>query len=223
MEPLANNSLSCRRITPGLLALLVDPNALTLGDLKPAETAQSGPDIPRLTRRMAKGEEEAYHCFHDAYYTRLLAYLLVLTRDEQLARDALQATLLRVVRHAKRFESEDAFWSWLTVLARSSVSDERRRSTRYFSFLERFFHHRTIEDQAPIEQNTSPLEERLNTALDALEPEDRQLLERKYLSGEPVRQIAQTIRLSEKAVESRLVRVRQKLREMMLAQLKNEV
>lgn len=186
------------------------------------ETVESGPDISLLTRGMARGEEEAYRLFHDAYYTRLLAYLLVLTRDEQLARDALQATLLRVVRHAKRFESEEVFWSWLTVLARSSVSDERRRSNRYLSFLERFFHHRTVEEQVHSDPNTPPLEERLKGALDALEPEDRQLLERKYLAGEPVRQIAQAAQLSEKAVESRLVRVRQKLREMMLAQLKNE-
>src|SRR5262249_756562 len=88
-------------------------------------------EIESLTERMIEGEEEAYREFYGLYFDRLLRYLIVLTRNEDKAREALQLTLVRVARHAKRFTSEVAFWSWLTVLARSSVVDEGRKAGRY--------------------------------------------------------------------------------------------
>jgi RNA polymerase sigma-70 factor (ECF subfamily) len=171
---------------------------------------------------MAKGDEDAYREFHDAYFNRLLAYLLVVTQDEQLARDALQLTLLRIARHVKRFDSEQAFWSWLTVLARSSAADERRRSRRYGSILERFFARSEIEREGQINENYSHLKELLEANLTILPIEDRQLIERKYFEGESVRQIAEATQQTEKAIESRLVRIRQKLREHVLSQLTHE-
>src|SRR5437016_11856184 len=97
-------------------------------------------DIAALTAGMAAGDEDAYRMFHELYFRRLLRYLLVVTGGrEEAAREALQLTLLRVVRHVRKFNSEEAFWSWLTVLARSAVVDETRKRHRYFAFLERLF------------------------------------------------------------------------------------
>jgi RNA polymerase sigma-70 factor (ECF subfamily) len=168
---------------------------------------------------MAKGDEDAYRWFFDAYFNRLLGYLLVVTRDEQRAREALQVTLLRVARHVKRFDSELVFWSWLTVLARSSVADESRRTRRYASILARFFERSEIETQAPTGESQARLMELLEANLAALPREDQELIERKYFEGDTVHQIAQWNRVSEKAIESRLGRIRQKLKDMVVSQL----
>src|SRR5688572_15684288 len=87
-----------------------------------ASAAPAAPaDIATLTERLAAGNEDAFRQFHAAYFDRLVRYLIVVTHgDEEAARDALQETFMRVVRHARRFDSEEAFWSWLTVLARSA-------------------------------------------------------------------------------------------------------
>jgi DNA-directed RNA polymerase specialized sigma24 family protein len=58
---------------------------------------------------------------------------------EEAAREALQSTFLRVARYIKRFDSEAAFWSWLTVLAKSALVDEQRKQQRYLGLLNRFF------------------------------------------------------------------------------------
>ncbi len=173
---------------------------------------------------MAAGEEATYYLFYDAYFDRLLRYLLVVTGgNEEAAREALQLALVRVVRHVKAFKSEDKFWSWLTVLARSALVDEARKRRRYFSFLERFTRHQ--ETKMTVTDN-GEADERLRTLLDkkltALPADERRLVEQKYILHQSVREISDGQQTTEKAVESKLSRVRQKIRDAVLAELKNE-
>ena len=181
--------------------------------------------ITGLTTRMAKGEEMAFREFHEAYFARLFHYLLVVSGGrEDAAKDALQSTFLRVVRHARRFDSEDAFWSWLTVLARSALADEDRKCRRYRSLVERFI--AQLTPRPAIDSSRDTGEKHLVTLLEqnlaALPPGDRVLLENKYFDHQSVKAIAEASGSTEKAVESRLGRVRHHLKELILAQLKNE-
>src|SRR6266481_9794210 len=106
--------------------------AKAMSDDAPAPTS----DIARLTAQMARGDEAAYRTFYQLYFARLLRYLLVLTGGrEDTAREALQNAFLRVVRHIRVFDSENTFWSWLTVLARCSIVDEERKRKRFLAIL----------------------------------------------------------------------------------------
>jgi len=173
---------------------------------------------------MAGGDETAYRVFYDAYFNRLLRYLLVVTGgNEETSREALQLALVRVVRHIKPFAAEEKFWSWLTVLARSALADEGRKRRRYFAFLERFTRQ---QESAPVALNDGEADEQLRALLDrkltALPEDERQLVEQKYLLHQSVRVIADGQQTTEKAVESKLSRVRRKLKDAVLAELKNE-
>ena len=185
---------------------------------------RSSHQIQALTRAMARGDEAAYREFYDAYFDRLLRYLLVVTSGhEEAAREALQLALVRVVRHVKPFDAEDKFWSWLTVLARSALADGARKRRRYFSFLERFTRHQetgfaTMNNGEADEQLRALLERNVNL----LPLAERELVEQKYLLHQSVRAIADGQQTTEKAVESRLSRVRRKLKDAVLAELKNE-
>jgi RNA polymerase sigma-70 factor (ECF subfamily) len=181
-------------------------------------------DVPQLTRRMRAGEEAAYREFYDAYYDRLLRYLVVVAAgDLEAAEEALEATLLRVVRYIKVFPAEEIFWSWLTVLARSAFSDRNRKHRRYLAFLERFTRHQLVEGPGP---ESSAAEARLLAALERsladLPEEERQLVEWKYFAHHSVRDIAAELQTSEKAMESRLVRIRRRLKHALMEQLKHE-
>jgi len=181
-------------------------------------------DVAALTRRMRAGEEAAYREFYHTYYHRLLRYLLVVARgDEEAATEALEATLLRVVRHIKVFPSQEVFWSWLSVLARSAFSDLSRKRRRYLAFLDRFTRHAHVEQASP---DTTEADASLLAALDrglaALPADERQLVEWKYFDHRSVRDIAAELETSEKAVESRLVRIRRKLKLDLMLELKHE-
>jgi RNA polymerase sigma-70 factor (ECF subfamily) len=171
-------------------------------------------DVGQLTAQMARGGEDAFREFYDRYFNRLLGYLLVLTRGhEDSAREALQSAMLRVVKHIRRFDSEETFWSWLTVLARTALVDQERKRNRYNAALERFAH----EDASAAE---SRLLDCLRQSVSMLPKEDIVLIEKKYFEEQSVAQIASAMDTTEKAIESRLTRIRQKLKKQTLELLK---
>jgi RNA polymerase sigma factor (sigma-70 family) len=189
----------------------------------PAEETPAAPlDIAALTRRMAQGDESAYLTFYDAYYHRLWRYLLVVTAgDEDAAREALQAALARMVRHIKPFAGEPVFWSWLTVLVRSALSDQKRTRRRYLAFLDRFTQHAEVEQSfADDHEADAQLLAFLDRGLAALPDDERDLVERKYFARHSVREIAADFGTTEKAIESRLVRIRRKLKAAVLDELR---
>lgn len=179
-------------------------------------------DIADLTRRMASGDEMAYRMFFELYFNRLLSYLLVLAQGrEEPAREALQQVFLRVARHIRGFDSEAVFWSWLTVLARSAIVDEHRRTARYLAVLDRFFRRQRVEAELAGDTEDRLLK-LLEVNLEGLPPEERRLIELKYLEQQSVEGIAVASQTSEKAIEGRLARIRRKLKEGILADLNHE-
>lgn len=201
----------------------MDSLSTSLASVPPPAALAS--DVSTLSRALARGDEAAYRAFHAAYFDRLLRYLLVVTRgDEQASRDALQAAFLRVVRHIRAFDDEAAFWSWLTVLARSALADQRRGLRRYLAFLDRFTRHSAAaNDPGPAPAPSSsdpgaPLRVLLDIQLGLLPADERELLEWKYRENQSVRTIAARLATTEKAVESRLARLRAKLRDAVLAE-----
>jgi len=166
----------------------------------------------------------AWRTFYDSYFDRLWRYLLVVAAgNEDAAREALQAALVRVARHVKVFRDEKVFWSWLTVLGRSAFADETRKRRRYFAFLERFTRH---QETGPVALDDGEADEQLRALLEskltALPDDERQLVERKYILHQSVREIADGQQTTAKAVESKLSRVRRKLKVAILTGLKNE-
>lgn len=199
-------------------SLNVDPFTSPAIPAEPAASFAAGASLSSvaiLTTGIIEGDEAAFRRFHEAYHDRLFRYLLVLHHgDEATARDTLQETFLRVVRHCRRFEEEAAFWNWLTVLARSAARDAGRRQNRYWQAVRRFFGARPEPDPAgrPGADADQRLARLLADGLVQLEPLDRQLTEGKYFEHRTVAELAAAHRLTAKAVESRLHRSRGLLR-----------
>lgn len=219
-NPVKNNSL-CASIPVAHFLAARRLQCVATDATSSQDNAQTAQTIASLTSGLARGDEMAFRHFYELYFNRLSAYLLVLTRDEEAAREALQLTLIRVAKYAKRFDSEERFWSWLTVLARSSVADEQRKAKRYLFFLTRFFEHQSSANFMETDANAQ-WRELLDANLCALDEGDRALIRKKYFEGESVREIANESGSTEKAVESRLTRARRRLKELILTQLKHE-
>ncbi len=182
-------------------------------------TLQESDSTSRLTRGLAGADDGAFREFHTRYFDRLYRFLLVVARgQEDEAREALQQTLVRVARYARVFNSEEAFWAWLKAVARSAARDAGRKRSRYEQLLRAFAWRRECEaDPAP--DGSAYLESLLEENLARLSIFDRRMLEAKYIEGFSVKDLAADAGLSEKAVESRLTRLRQQVRESLLREL----
>ena len=203
------------------MLLVIKAPSVDLAVNSPADASLPAP-VAQLTAAMRSGDEEAYREFFRLYFHRLLAYLLVVTRgQEELARDLLQQTMIKVAKHIRVFDDEAVLWRWLTLLARTAAVDHGRKSQRYFGFLERLWSFRSVPASSSTEQEFL-FTDALASGLDQLDPEDRTLLERKYLDGLAVKELATELRLTEKAVESRLTRARARLKQQLLERLRHE-
>ncbi len=176
--------------------------------------------IGALTRQLAAGEEAAFREFHAQYFDRLYQFLLVVARGrEHEAREALQETLLRVARHARAFEEEEAFWNWLRAVARNAARDAGRKRSRYAVLLQNFAFFKRVEIAPSPAARDGRLTAVIEECLAEFDPSDRALLQGKYLTGLTVNELAAQNELTAKAVESRLLRLRKELRERVLKKL----
>lgn len=114
------------------------------------------------------------------------------------------------------------FLGWLCVVARTALSDCRRRRLSFWSLLQR--RHADPSDAVETSESAEPADDHLQLALDTalaqLTATDRSLLERKYFSGTDVRTLAVQLGVTPKAVESRLTRARAELRRLLVTALK---
>ena len=86
----------------------------------------------RLVRRAAGGEEHAFAAIFDRYHQPLYRYCLAIVGDSQDAQDALQNTMLKVLRALPGEEREIKLKPWLYRIAHNESVDllRRRRDTR---------------------------------------------------------------------------------------------
>jgi RNA polymerase sigma-70 factor (ECF subfamily) len=184
-------------------------------------SGEAGGATALLTERLVAGEEEAFQELHELYFDRLYHFLLAVTGGQEAeAQDALQETFLRVLGHARVFAEEEALWCWLKAIARNAARDGQRKHRRYFAFLQKFSLGGGREAVQGPDGEETRMGEVLEECLEELEPEERQLVESKYVSGWTMREIASATGEGEKALESRLLRLRRHLRARMMDKLR---
>lgn len=177
--------------------------------------------VEELTRGLARCDESVFQEFHTRYFDRLHQFLIVVARgDESQAAEALQETLIRVARNPRIFQDEAVFWYWLKAVARNAARDQGRRRSRYERMLERFGWQRISPESVQMEDSEANLSALLEESLSELSSEERMMVEGKYLEGLRTREISTNSGLTERAVETRLSRLRSQLRESLIRKLK---
>jgi RNA polymerase sigma-70 factor (ECF subfamily) len=214
--------------TNSLLASLNVDNALPAATEDMQRGEPSSADQPRLdhlriTSAIRAGNEAAFQSFYENYCDRLYRYLLVLTRgNEDLSRELLQTTMAKVVRSIKPFADERSFWSWLSTIARNAFLDACRKAGRGPSLVPfPTGEPEAIAPTAPAQEELA-LEQALDESLHALDAEERELIEAFYFGQASQQSIAERRNTTAKAVESKLARIRQRLRENILKRLRHE-
>lgn len=171
----------------------------------------------RLVRCMLDGDAASFDDFVDRYAPALYRFAMSrLDRDEELARELVQASLCKAIEKLGTFRGESALLSWLCSICRNEIAAHFRRSRRDARFApsQDDLHPLVIETLAsglpgPAEElRRAELMQLVHLTLDDLPERYGQALEWKYLEDLSVHEIAHRLGIGAKAAESVLTRAR---------------
>jgi RNA polymerase sigma-70 factor, ECF subfamily len=156
-----------------------------------------------LVRRAQRGDQDAFAALTGPVVARLDAAARLILRDGELARDAVQDSMVRAWRDLPGLRDPDRFMAWLHRLTVNACLDVARRRQR-----------RSIEvELTPIVMPSVGDEtagvadrEQIDDALRKLEPEFRAVIVLHYFLGMPLHDVAVALRIPLGTVKSRLHR-----------------
>ncbi len=189
--------------------------ALPMSPASPAADAEAR----RIASAVGRGDEAAFQELYDRYHDRLFRFALVLGQgDETLAGETVQSAFVTAAGKLRAIESERHLWNWLARIARQHLAKARRQRAQDATVIAVA----DLPECAEVPELDSVLEENLDAALLALEPEERQLLEWFYFEGRSQKELAAQLDTTPKAISSRLERARARLRALLARTLSHE-
>jgi RNA polymerase sigma-70 factor (ECF subfamily) len=158
-------------------------------------------DQQGLVERARQGDHDAFAALVDVHLARLDAAARLILRDRELARDAVQDTLIRAWRDLRGLRDPARFDAWLHRLMVNACLDQSRRRRR-----------------RPIEVEITPIDppatsdmagdfadrELLDAALRRLDPRHRAVVVLHYFLGMPLPEVAATLGVPVGTAKSRL-------------------
>jgi RNA polymerase sigma-70 factor (ECF subfamily) len=177
-------------------------------------------DAPALTAALRAGDDRAFRWLHAQWNGRLSRYCFALASgDDALAAEIAQATYVRLARHVHVLPSEDALWNWLALAARCAAAELRRAGGRYRSALARFADWLNLRwHESPADADSAMLAA-LDTALALLSDDERGLIDARYFQRHSLDEIGVRLGATSRAIEGRLARLRERLRQSIAAEL----
>lgn len=170
-------------------------------------------DERTLMAKIAGGDEAALHALLRQYGPLIRYILRPILTDERDREECYADISLKIWQTADSFDGDKgALKAWLTVLSRNAALNHARR-TRTDAPLEETVPH--TGGSAEEELLRRERQRRLQAAIAGLLPEDRSLFYRKYYYCQSTTQMAAELCLTERAVEGRLYRLRQRLRRLL--------
>ena len=170
-------------------------------------------DRRALVEQAGRGDHDAFAVLATAAASRLDAAARLILRDPELARDAVQNTLVRAWRDLPGLRDPDRFDAWLhRLLVHSSLDEARRRRRRPIEV-----EIKEIDEPARGDSSRELADRDLvERALARLEPEHRALVVLHYYLGYPLPDAATSLGISLPAAKSRLHRAMAGLRRSMI-------
>jgi RNA polymerase sigma-70 factor (ECF subfamily) len=156
------------------------------------------PKSDSLLRRAQHLEPAAWSEIYDQLYPRVYAFLLTRVHDAMLAEDLAADVFVNALRAIGSYEDRGlGLTAWLFRIANNRLKDYyRRQAVRPQEDLE------TIEETLGAHGDVPlPVEFDLQTALQHLKPEQRQILHLRFVEGLTSVQVAQVLDKTEAAVK----------------------
>ena len=164
--------------------------------------------MPDLVERFKAGDPDAVRELYREHGAAVLTVARSIVRDRELAADVVQQTFVKAWKAADRFDGERGIAPWLYAIARRTAIDALRsemKPTRGG--------HEAEVDVAVQPESLERTWERyeIRQAIDALPPDEREVVRRSHLQGFTHQQIADDLGVPIGTVKSRSGRAHKRL------------
>jgi RNA polymerase sigma-70 factor (ECF subfamily) len=169
-------------------------------------------DEGETVRLARQGDERALRGLYDAHVDRVYRLAYRMCGDDDLARDATQATFVRAFQRLDQFRGEAAFSTWMHRITTSVTLNEIRKKKRHAT-RERGLDE-GISQPAPRPDGLDPgTRDRLHAAVDGLPEIYRVVFLLHDLEGYRHEEIAEMLDVAVGTSKARLSRARKRLRD----------
>lgn len=166
--------------------------------------------MPDVTERFRAGDPDAVQAVYRRYAGAVFTVARSIVHDRELAADVVQQTFLKAWRAASSFEGDRELAPWLYSIARRTAIDALRsemRPTRAGHEPE------TDAAVAPLSFERTWEAFEVRSAIDALPPDEREVVRLGHLLGYTHEQIAERLGIPVGTVKSRSGRAHRRLAE----------
>ena len=186
---------------------------------------QNRKEDAKLIASIARGDEEALEIFYNKYFPKLYRYIYYrVSRDHQHTEEVVNDTFIEAIDKAKKYDaSRGSIESWLITISRNRIRSSNATVGKAKEYeqswsmldgeLETIF---ADLDSGRLPENileNKELADIVGATMGSLPDNYSKVLELKYMSNMPVREIAKILSKTEKSVESQLTRARTAFKE----------
>jgi RNA polymerase sigma factor (sigma-70 family) len=154
--------------------------------------------------------EQLYDRYSDKVYRKCLSFV----KDDAKAEDFTHDIFLKLVLNLGSYKETAKFSTWLYSITYNYCIDQTRVSKKYSEVgLDENFDVPDDDDDAEMAELEA---QQLNKALKQILPEEKSILMMKYQDDLSIKEISDSLDISESAVKMRLLRAKEKLRKVYL-------
>jgi RNA polymerase sigma-70 factor, ECF subfamily len=186
---------------------------------------QKRQDDERMRGGLLRGDNDVLEEFYERYFSRLYRYIYYrVGHDHQHAEEVVNDTFIEALEKIDRFDPErGTMEAWLITMSRNRIRSNnaamgrpRERETSWGMLegeLDTIFADLDSENEQENAIAHEELADAVGVVMDSLPEEYSKLLEMKYMLDMSTRDIAEMVKKTEKAVESKLTRARAAFRQ----------
>ena len=185
-------------------------------------SADDKPDDAELVRRALSGDEKALDALHAKYKTRLFLYVLREVRNSEDADEIVNDAFVKIFRHLDDLRSSEKLLNWMFRIAHQCIGAWRRKNRSRLKYVEEADSAKVLnalikeacadyQEALQREANSERVEMSLSV-LSQLPESQREVMILHYVDDMNHKAIAQSLGITDAAVNSRLQRARENVK-----------
>lgn len=160
----------------------------------------------KWVRKIRAGNQAAFRQFYEAYANPAIRTASAITRNREMAKDAVQETFIRVYRQIGSYNSALPFDPWFYRILTNECLRLMKKESPLFTV-------ETLDNDPSIAVESFDQLTELYDVIQALDDSHRIPLILKYIKGFSEKEIADILGLNQNTVKSRLFKGRKRLKE----------